>query len=216
MLLSLDSHTVAVTFVFRWNNAFDPEWMFGTWSTDAELVRWDYICMMIGYFVWQMFYWVKVEMMDKTKLKRNRDLVTSARWLGEVKPHPFYLKIKKAVPFAQPELTLIVVQLIYTGITLFFIPYMYYSKAVHVFFIALNLLSASWLGASFYFESFARAYTSRLQAEVDAYRSSKELKENEVITRYCPNTQRSFWIFAVYFSSSIIVMFLSFRLTIWL
>lgn len=57
---------------------YDDQWMFREWSDEADMTLWDFVCMMIGYFVWQVFYWIKVELMDKKKLKENKDLVTSA------------------------------------------------------------------------------------------------------------------------------------------
>eukprot|EP01128_Nolandella_sp_AFSM9_P009086 TRINITY_DN5725_c0_g1_i1.p1 TRINITY_DN5725_c0_g1~~TRINITY_DN5725_c0_g1_i1.p1 ORF type:complete len:405 (+),score=78.10 TRINITY_DN5725_c0_g1_i1:105-1319(+) len=203
-----------LSYAFRWSSHYDPEWIFAVDSPDNQLDRWDFICMLVGYFVWQIFYWVKVELMDKKKLRENKDLVTSARWLGEVRPHAYYVWVKKMVPRAQPEMTLILTQLVYTAITLCFIPYMYSSKVVHTFFIGANMLSASWLGANFYFESFAQRYTSRLQAEVERQRRPAE--ENQAITKYCPNSRRSFIVFFIYFSSGMVLMYLSFVLTIWL
>ena len=89
--------------------------------------------------------------------------MTSVRWLTKVKPHPIYKSMKKAGLAPNPVFALVLVQGVYTPLTLLpnFLIFGYYE--VHVLYIALVAIVGVWNGASFYFEIFSETYSDRLQ-----------------------------------------------------
>jgi len=206
-----------VSHVFRFLLSSDPQFMFATPSPKQALTRTDFIYMVFFYALWQFFYWLKVEVVDKRKLENDKTIVTSAKWLSEYQPHPVYVSLKRRFPFITPQGTLIATQLVYTGLTLLLIPFMYNNREFHAAVLIFTFGVACWYGASFYFDSFTDNYTKRLEKIVDKFKNPekyKEAKDLDVIGKYCPRP-RSFVVFIIYFTLAITVLFVCFKYTIW-
>ncbi len=89
--------------------------------------------------------------------------MTSVKWLTEVKPHPIYKAIKKAGIKIPPVYCLVLVQGIYTPLTLLPNLLIFEYFELHVLYIAFVFIVCVWNGANFYFEIFSETYSDRLQ-----------------------------------------------------
>eukprot|EP01114_Cavostelium_apophysatum_P016348 TRINITY_DN4627_c0_g1_i1.p1 TRINITY_DN4627_c0_g1~~TRINITY_DN4627_c0_g1_i1.p1 ORF type:complete len:427 (-),score=107.93 TRINITY_DN4627_c0_g1_i1:32-1312(-) len=153
-----------VTFCLRWypttdNRAvcIDDNCSIGFFNT--------FIFTMACYVFWQIAYLIQTEIVDKKKIEKDREIMTSARWLGHIKPHPVwkFLKKKYNLPDSQVNVVLVGTQFIYTILTLLPIIPIYNSFHLHAMYLALVCLICVWNGANFYFEIFTQTYTKRVQ-----------------------------------------------------
>jgi len=203
--------------IYRYLLVDEPTFMFRQPSAQASLTGRDFIFMIFFYMLWQFFYWIKVEVIDHDKISADPTIVTSAKWLSQYQPHPIYLAIKKKWSWVTPQATLIVTQLMYTGMTMTLIPFMYNYQAFHAGVLIFTFGVACWYGAQFYFDSFTENYTKRLEKIVDKFKNPEKYavaKDLDVIGKYCPSN-RSFAIFVVYIVTCVVVLLSAFKLTIW-
>lgn len=130
------------------------------------------------YCLWQVLYLIKTEVIDREKFSQDCDLMTSVRWLTKVKPHPIYKAMRKAGLAPNPVFALVLVQGVYTPLTLLpnFLVFGYYE--LHVLYIALVAIVGVWNGASFYFEIFSETYSDRLQRFLKESKRGKIEKVN--------------------------------------
>jgi len=203
-----------VSYVYRWCLTPNESSLFAHMSSQHDLVRSDYIYMVLFYALWQFLYWIKVEVVDHQKLQQDATIVTSARWLSEYQPHPLYLAMKKKMPWLQPQTALISTQLIYTGLTLCLIPLMYSSRYFHSIILFITFGFACWYGAQFYFDTFAENYVKRLEKTVEKFNNPQE-KHEDFAGKYCPNSLRSVVVFSIYFTGAVTTLLGAFYLTIW-
>lgn len=57
----------------------------------------------VFYILWQVFYSLKTDFLDRHKLDNDPDMITSSRWLSEIRPHPLYLMVlKKGIKLPPP------------------------------------------------------------------------------------------------------------------
>jgi hypothetical protein len=121
---------------------------------------------------------LKTEVMDREKFSNDSNLMTSVRWLTKVKPHPIYRTMHKAGFHPHPTLALVLVQGIYTPLTLLPNLFIFEYYELHVLYIAIVGIVAIWNGASFYFEIFSETYTDRLQRFLKESKKGKEKGAN--------------------------------------
>lgn len=137
------------------------------WSgVDSNLAFSDYLYSLLGYFFWQISYIVKTEIIDRAKLDKHPELLTSLRWLSADKKNALgivALKYFRRINFFQEneefnsksvktKATFVVCQFLLTVLT--FVPtyLLYYSRAAHLSFIGIIFTAAVFNGASFYIE----------------------------------------------------------------
>jgi len=124
------------------------------------------------YIVWQILYLIKTEVLDAKKLQSDTKIMTSVRWMSEVKPHPLWIFFEKhGAKKEYASIILVGFQFIYTIITFFPVYLIYHWFELHVFYLSLITLICIWNGANFYFEIFSETYSKRLQRFI---RSSME------------------------------------------
>jgi len=151
-----------VTFSMRWFPV----------NGDLSRVCMDKDCKMSSYYaffltmafysVWQIIYILKTELIDKHKLDNDKEIMTSARWMTEVKPHPIYKFLLQIGMNFQPYILLAGVQFIYTILTLLPIILVFENFELHVAYLLILFVTCVWNGASFYFEVFTETYSKRL------------------------------------------------------
>jgi len=107
------------------------------------------------YTFWQVAYIIKTELMDKRKLEKDKDLVTSLRWLADLKPHPIYRMAKSKGYRGGAFGLLVAFQFCYTVLTLTPMYFLWNSFWTHTIYLSMLIMSLIWAGASYYFEVFS-------------------------------------------------------------
>lgn len=159
-----------VTFGLRW---YPEAGLSGVCATEAcEISLMEAVVHPICFYIfWQVTYIAKTEFIDKAKLASDAELVTSLRWMTERRPHPIYRAVERHQyrfrfgPFLirHPSSLLMLVQLIYTVLTMLPIKFMYESFAVHASMLVFFMLVCIWNGANYYFDVFSKNYTKRVE-----------------------------------------------------
>eukprot|EP01117_Protostelium_nocturnum_P007627 TRINITY_DN2732_c0_g1_i2.p1 TRINITY_DN2732_c0_g1~~TRINITY_DN2732_c0_g1_i2.p1 ORF type:complete len:541 (-),score=130.38 TRINITY_DN2732_c0_g1_i2:10-1464(-) len=122
---------------------------------------------MVIYLLWQFMYLFKTEIVDGRKLRSDKQIMTSARWMSEVRPHPIWKYFKKRGAKENHAIPVLVgVQLLYTIATVIPTLIVFNSFTLHVIYLSLVSLICIWNGANFYFDIFSETYTKRLKVEL--------------------------------------------------
>lgn len=159
------------------------------------------------YVLWQCFYSLKTDVLDKNKLQSDKDMLTSARWLGEIKPHPVYLMLVRRGYKWSPSIVLPGFQLFYTIGTLIPAWLAFHYFWAHVLILCTAFAFACWYGAQYYFEVFSMNYSKRLQKQIDETKAEEKQESQKIsqaptaapVTRYGPNSWLSFASFFFFF-----------------
>jgi len=139
------------------------------------------------YIIWQILYLIKTELLDREKLRKDQEIMTSVRWMSTIKPHPVYkMMLKKGWKYPA-WLALTLVQGIYTLFTFVPIIPVFQYHELHVIYLILIFLVCIWNGANYYFEIFTETYTERLQRFL---KEKGEEKEKKISTGKSPAVER--------------------------
>jgi Protein of unknown function (DUF2838) len=163
---------VLVTYSIRWLGTDADAFAISELAGEPSMSLMASFAVPLGFYCfWQAAYLVKTEHIDAEKLQTRRDLMTSVRWMSEIKPHPIYVMCrKKGVPLSAVSV-LVSVQLVYTVLTLLPTSTFFHSFVAHTAMIAFVFVAATFNGASYYFESFAAKLLAKekqfQQQEVD-------------------------------------------------
>jgi hypothetical protein len=135
---------------------------------------------LIFYVVWQVFYFVKTEVLDKKKLDADPALATSLRWLarsGKGFLHDLAHSAVVALGLLKPDekfdpdsyvtkFTFIGAQFLYTVIALLPTKLMYDYYYVHAAFLGFFFVAATWNGSAFYIEVFSVRYQRKIEQAI--------------------------------------------------
>jgi hypothetical protein len=150
------------------------------WHTDnlrENLVLNDYFIAAMGYLFWQICYFVKTEVFDKSKLDSRPDLITSLRWMSGDKKNVFAKMVlifcRKVGLLRREEhfdsssiktkFIFIIAQFVYSILT-FGPTYVFYnSQRCHIAFLLFIFCTATFNGASFYIEVFSKVYQQKIE-----------------------------------------------------
>jgi len=109
-----------LTYTIRWHTD-----LFTNVSANDERIHlFEIGYMLLFYVLWQVLYVLKTEYLDGVKFANDATLMSSARWLSSVQPHPLYSKVLKRGWKVTPNQILVPFQLVYTLLT--FIPAFFY------------------------------------------------------------------------------------------
>jgi hypothetical protein len=162
------------------------------------------------YVLWQIFYSLKTEVLDKHKLANDKDMITSAKWLGEIRPHPVYVWLHRRGYKWSASIVLPSFQLLYTIGTLIPALFAYHFFWVHAGILLLAFGFACWYGAQYYFEVFSMNYSKRLQKQMEEQHEHAEPeREPTPESRYGPSSclsVASFIFFFILFMSCFVSM----------
>eukprot|EP01103_Thecamoeba_quadrilineata_P018261 TRINITY_DN6879_c0_g1_i1.p1 TRINITY_DN6879_c0_g1~~TRINITY_DN6879_c0_g1_i1.p1 ORF type:complete len:437 (-),score=57.02 TRINITY_DN6879_c0_g1_i1:135-1445(-) len=122
---------------------------------------------LLVYVIWQLCYVLKTDIVDKQKLANDEKIVTSLRWMTQIRPHPIWLFLTKRGYRFPPTLVIVVCQLIYTLVTLLPVKFIFESQIVHSLYLSAMVVMCVWNGACFYFEAFAESYSRRLYSTME-------------------------------------------------
>eukprot|EP01126_Amoeba_proteus_P002148 TRINITY_DN10671_c0_g1_i1.p1 TRINITY_DN10671_c0_g1~~TRINITY_DN10671_c0_g1_i1.p1 ORF type:complete len:223 (+),score=35.01 TRINITY_DN10671_c0_g1_i1:197-865(+) len=161
------------SFCVRWN---DPEMWVGSSATENRISVKDVRNMMIFYVLWQFLYLLKTCFLDRDKLNGDAELMTSARWMCEYKPHPIYRRLS-AWGLSNGTAALSFFQFFFTLTTLLVVSLMYENYVFNIAAILFTLLRATWYGATYYFEEFAVRYTESLENALAGKKTGRKGKE---------------------------------------
>ena len=150
---------------------------FASTAIHTQLDLTDFSFALFGYLLWQFFYIIKTEIVDRNKLDTHPELLTSLRWLSSDSKNAFaktvltYMRkirlFKKEEEFNsrsfKTKATFVCCQFLFTMFT--FVPtyIFYYSRAAHLSYIGLIFTVSVFNGASFYIEIFSKRYNSRIE-----------------------------------------------------
>jgi len=166
--------------------------------------------MILFYILWQALYVFKTEYLDANKFLKDTTLMSSARWLSSVQPHPFYKYLLKRGWRATPTQVLVPIQLVYTIITIIPVLFTYQNQYLHLAYILLIFSYSVWEGASFYFESFTNNYTKRLEDKIKKFYDKNKTEQSK---RYLP-TIASVVAFLLFFGFALVVLLGLLRITV--
>jgi len=106
----------------------------------------------LPYFLWQISYLLKVEVVSKKKVD-TRGYVTSFRWLLEDKKS-IINKLCQRYSYTKGLLVFVGLQLCFTALTLLPVKLMFDNQFLHTTFLFAIMLISLWNGANFYIEIF--------------------------------------------------------------
>jgi hypothetical protein len=137
----------------------------------------DYLYASLLYIFWQVIYYIKTEIMDRDKLDRCPELLTSLRWLSTDTKNALARAILKLLRLMRifgssedydaksikTKIVFMSTQFIYTLITFTITPFLYNSQAFHISYIIFIFSISVYYGASFYIDIFSKRYDHQLE-----------------------------------------------------
>jgi len=184
-------------------------------ATDNDLKIWpnEIVYMILFYVLWQVLYVFKTEYLDVKKFLNDSTLMSSARWLSSVQPHPVYILALNRGWKVTPTQMLVPFQLFYTVITVIPILFIYQYKYMHIIYILLVFGFSVWQGASFYFESFTDSYTKRLEDKIKKFYDKDNKTDQAKRASYLP-TIASVVAFLLFFGFALMVLLGLLKITV--
>lgn len=119
------------------------------------------------YVVWQVLYLLQTEVIDKKKLEKDMEIMTTVRYWTYVKPHSALIWVKSKGYQIKPLILLIVLQFFYTMVCFLPVIPIYHSFFLHSIYLMALFFVCVWNGANFYFEVFAETYAKRVRRCLD-------------------------------------------------
>eukprot|EP01132_Coremiostelium_polycephalum_P000772 gene772-957_t len=162
-----------VTYCLRWYPHRYPEALACGGVECVLTLKEAYLIPICLYIFWQIFYYLKTEVVDSSKLANDAEIMTSSRWMSVKQPHPLYRLCLKYRINLSPVIILMVVQLAYTLLTLLTLPLIISSFWVHTGFLIMIFVCVTWNGACYYFEVFSASYNKRFQTDLSSDSGSK-------------------------------------------
>lgn len=146
-------------------------------NTDTSLTIIDFINASGVYLLWQLFYFIKTEVIDKDVLNCHPELITSLRWLSKDTKNPLakaILKLCRKIGIFQKDenydhtkiktlVVFMVSQFIYTLSTFIITPFLFSSHIFHLIWIIFIFTMSVYNGASFYIDIFSARYLKNLE-----------------------------------------------------
>mmetsp|Transcript_10830 Transcript_10830/g.11909 ORF Transcript_10830/g.11909 Transcript_10830/m.11909 type:complete len:450 (+) Transcript_10830:20-1369(+) len=166
-----------VSYCLRWKN---PE-LFNQ-PEDEHISFKDFLVIpLVVYSFWQIFYLIRTELLDRSKIKQDKYLVTSKIWMSEIQPHFIYNFFHKRGVNVPPLVLLVGFQYVYTIIFLIPAKFAYEYRWFNVVYVLFIFFFSCWSGACYYFDIFSRKYTQRLErflkSETQKFNDQKEEEE---------------------------------------
>ena len=169
-------------FASRWYPAVDTE------IPDSIGTAYTMGLSLLGYFGWQLFYLVQTEVFGRRALASNDKMMTSIRWLTTPDKGGGYsgmaagaMAAARSCGFFAPgepfdsehwktKVVFMLVQLIYTAVTLLPIPWLWQSFELHLAYLLCIYTVCVWNGGSYYIEVFSKAYRKQFEGDRDQRR----------------------------------------------
>lgn len=142
----------------------------------TPLTLFDYAVATGLYFVWQVLYILKTEVLDKQRLDTHPELLTSLRWMSGATKNSLaraILTVLRRVGVFGPQEqfcatsaktkgVFVLSQLLVTVVAFLPTPLFYYSSSCHLLFIVFIFTVTIFNGASFYIEVFSKRYSVKI------------------------------------------------------
>jgi len=199
-----------LSYAIRWRTGYS-----NPTENDLDLTYLEMANMLLFYGYWQFLYCIKTEWIDAHKFRKDETLMSSARWLSSVRPHPIYRAILKRGYNVTPIQVLVPFQLLYTILTFVPVTLMYKYEWAHLLGILVAFGSSTWFGASYYFETFTDNYSKRLEDKIKKYYESNENPDKKQKLKYLPNSTRSVVMFVIHFTFALGILWALIYITIW-
>jgi len=161
-------------YTIRWKSHLYPDHKI-CWDDECNLTFLDSMLYpVIAYIVWQIFYYIKVEIVAAAK-----DRMRSFKYLYEQKGSIYKLIIKPfGIERERAVHGFILVQFAFTFISLLPVKLLWSYEILNISFIVFIILSSIWHGANYYFEVFASTYKATLEEQISQIQElEKQMKE---------------------------------------
>lgn len=148
---------------------------------DSSITYVDFFLATVGYLLWQAAYFIKTEVLDKSKLDSRPEKLTSLRWLSKDLKNPFVFQIVQMArrlgvygrheepdsTTVKTKLVFVTSQFLYTTST-FLLSYLVKDSAMaSLLLIGVIYTVAVYYGASFYIEVFSTRYQWKFKSTTD-------------------------------------------------
>jgi len=131
---------------------------------------------LLVYCFWQLLYYIKVEVFDRHKFKKDPEYMTSYLWLTSDKQNRSLIyKLSNIYGKKYQMWWFGVWQLIYTFLTILPVKLFYTNFWAHTIFLIAMITISSWNGASFYIEVFSIRYQQSLMECEQHYKKLSNL-----------------------------------------
>jgi len=134
-------------------------------STEGDVISIsEAIWFPIGFYcLWQLLYYMKVQVVDKKKFKNDPNYMTSFLWLvSEKQNRSLIYRLSNIYGKRYQIYWFGIWQLVYTFLTLLPVKFFYQSYFAHTFFLIAMCTICCWNGACFYIEVFSVRYQESL------------------------------------------------------
>eukprot|EP01129_Flabellula_baltica_P012916 TRINITY_DN5916_c0_g1_i2.p1 TRINITY_DN5916_c0_g1~~TRINITY_DN5916_c0_g1_i2.p1 ORF type:complete len:356 (+),score=44.11 TRINITY_DN5916_c0_g1_i2:127-1068(+) len=138
-----------LSYVLRWKSDLYPQYSIcENPECDVPYINFIWIPL-IPYVIWQMMYYVKVDI-----LSSHKERMTSAKWLLNSQKGLIYNVSTK--PFGKEKATFgfMFVQLIFTIVTFLPMKLLWHYRGLHFAFVGIIGMISIWNGANYYFDGF--------------------------------------------------------------
>lgn len=134
--------------------------------TSSCTVSWGEVIVphVVFFAFWQTCYYLKTEVIDRDRMRKNQTLVTSFRWMRQYKRSPVY-KILNSGGFAEKYQVFVfmALQFLYHLITVIPVKLMYDYPLLHSIVLVYVFVQCVHNGSNFYIEKFSSSYLKRLE-----------------------------------------------------
>jgi hypothetical protein len=132
------------------------------------------------YCIWQLAYYIKVNQIDREKFKKNKEMMTSYRYLtSEKQNRSLIYKLSNIYGKKYQMWWYGVWQLVYTILTVLPVKLFYQSFLAHTIFLVLICFVSCWNGANFYIEVFSVRYQQTIAECEKHYETLTNILENQ-------------------------------------
>jgi len=123
----------------------------------------SYVYPFAFYFLWQISYLLKVEVVSKQKVV-SRNYVTSLKWIMEDKGSILH-QVISGYGYYPVLVVFVLLQFVYTVLTITPVKLLFDHQWIHTTFLIGILLVSLYNGANFYMEVFSRKYITEIEAK---------------------------------------------------
>eukprot|EP00039_Didymoeca_costata_P011932 m.170028 g.170028 ORF g.170028 m.170028 type:complete len:481 (+) comp15334_c1_seq5:349-1791(+) len=170
-----------LTYCWRWHSESQPNTLCDTASHPGDCDLMDNMSLtwpIVGYFLWQIYYFWVTEIRDKEVLDSDDTLQSSVRYMarkgGKNITAQAVVKLCKKLKImgkdeklddrtVKTRVIFMTSQLAYTLLCLLPMPLLFRNQAAHGISLAIVYISSIWNGAGFYIEVFSAQYVKKFQ-----------------------------------------------------
>jgi len=168
-----------VVWALKWYPSSDSYYQFDVCASEGSISFFDASVMpLVPYILWQLLYYIKVQVFDRHKFVKDKKRMTSFIWLMNDSTSLAY-KVSNLLGPKHQMWMFGVFQLVYTFLTMIPVLLFWNSFWTHTIFLILMFLISAWNGASFYIEVFSVKYHQSLMELEKQWKEVSKVLESE-------------------------------------